>query len=180
MRPLNRNERLLAASFGAILFLVINLAGVRWVANQISVLHGDIHTLQTEGVAAREMLEQRPYYVAREAWLDAHPLPVYDERTSQSEFVQSVNQDLNAHKLRILSQVPQETTRAGALAFARIDLTINGRLEAIVRWLHAVQQPGKSLFTERFTLKQGEDGNSMELQVLLGKIYRAGGSAASP
>lgn len=180
MRTLNRNERMLAIAFGATLFLVLNLVGMRWIANQLRTLRGDISSQRAEAAAARQLLTQRPYYVAREEWLKTHPLPVYDERLSQSEFVQSVNAGIQSHKLKIISQVPSEAERTGTLAVAKIDLTLNGRLEAIVRWLHAVQQPGKFMFTERFTLKQGDDGNSMELQILLGKVYRLGGSAASP
>lgn len=180
MRTLSRNERLLAIALGAAVFLVLNLAGMRWIATQLRTLKGEIATQRTEAAAARELLKQRPYYVAREKWLEAHPLPAYDERLSQSEFVQGINASVQTNKLKILSQVPSEPEFAGPLAVAKIDLTINGRLEAIVRWLHAIQQPGKFMFTEKFALKQGDDGNSMELQILLGKVYRVGGSATSP
>lgn len=180
MRALTRNERTLAIALGAVFFLMLNLVGMRWIANQLRSLRGEITAQRAEATAARQLLTQRPFYVAREEWLKTHPLPVYDERLSQSEFVQSVNAGVQSHKLKIISQVPSEAERTGTLAVTKIDLTINGRLEAIVRWLHAIQQPGKFMFTEKFTLKRGEDGNSMELQILLGKVYRLGGSAASP
>jgi hypothetical protein len=180
MRPLNRNERLLAGALGAVVFLFINLAGMRWISDQMRVQKAAISQLESDAAATRTLLTQQPYWEARQGWVAAHPPDVYDDRTTRSKFLQEVQSDVQTQGLKIQSQQPLDTDRAGQMSVANIDLVLSGRLEAIVRWLHAVQQPGKYVTIGNFTLKQGDDGNSMQLQVRLGKVYRAGGPSASP
>jgi hypothetical protein len=180
MRALNRNERLLAGALGALLILFVNLAGMRWVADQMHTEGAKIRQLEGETQAARLLMKQRPYWIARREWLDAHPPAIYDDRSSRSKFQQEVQAGILAQKLKIDSQQPLDTERSGDLAVANIDVVVSGRLEAIVRWLQAVQQPGRYMSLGNFTLNQSDDGNSMELQVRLGKVYRAAAPATSP
>ncbi|MDD5200377.1 MAG: hypothetical protein PHC88_11315 [Terrimicrobiaceae bacterium] len=178
MRPLNRNEGLLAIALGALLFLFINIAGIRWVAGKMHGAHEEISRIETEAAAARLLLAERPKWIARQAWMEAHPPETYDDRNSR-KFVVDVPTSVQAAGLKIDSQQPLETVRDGRLAVAKIHLVIRGRLESIVRWLHATQQPGRYALVETFTLNQADDGNSMQLDVLLGKVYRAAGPADS-
>lgn len=174
MRALNRNEQLLALALGGALFLVLNLFGMRWVADQMRSGRAEIAQLESDAAAARQLLGQKSYWLGREGWLRAHPPELYDARTSRSKFVQEVQSSVTADKLQIAAQQPQADESQGRLATAWIDLTVTGRLEAIVHWLHTLQQPGKYEIARSFTLKQAEDGKTMELHVILGKIFRTG------
>lgn len=178
MRPLNRNERLLAIALGFIVLLLLNFAGMRWVADTMRSSRNRIAQLESENTALQRVLAERPYWVARQKWLDANPPAAYSERTSRTEFVQSVQAAVSAQGLKIVSQQPLDTERVGPLAVTNIDLVLSGRFQSLIRWLHAIQQPGKYALIRSFTLKQGEDGNSMQLQVRLGRIYRV--AATSP
>jgi hypothetical protein len=180
MRPLNRNERLMATALGAMLFLFVNLAGMRWIGGQMRDARAEISRLTTESAAARTMLQERPYWLARQAWVAEHPPEVYDERTSRSKYVQDVQAQVQAQKLTIMSQQPLETERDGRLALVGMEVTVQGRLEAIVRWLHKLQQPGRYETVRSFTLKQADDGNTMEANVRLGKVLRSGDLASYP
>ncbi len=180
MRPLNRNERLLATLFGAAAFLVLNLAGMKWIANQTANSRADISRLQGEANAARALLKEKPYWTARQDWVAQNAPQPFDEQTSQSQFVQEVQDSLRKFKLTTQQQQPLPTEREGRLAIAGMEVTVEGRLEAIVRWLHALQQPGRYDLVRSFTLRQAEDGNTMQAVVRLGKVYRAGDLAAYP
>jgi hypothetical protein len=179
MRPLNRNEQLLAFALGGAVFLLLNLFGMRWVADQMRGGRADIARLESDVAAARRLLEQKPYWLARQDWLLAHPPELYDSRTSRAKFVQDVQASLSAHQLQIDAQQPQSDETQGRLASTWIDLTVTGHLEAIVRWLHALQQPGSYEVVRSFTLKQADDGHTMEAHVLLGKIFRTQELAAA-
>lgn len=174
MRPLNRNEQLLALALGGALFLVLNLFGMRWVADQMRSGRAEIAQLESDAAAARQLLKQKPFWTARQDWLLVHQPDLYDARTSRSKFVEEVQASVTTNKLQIASQQPQTDEQQGMLATTWIDLTVTGRLEAIVRWIHALQQPGKYAVVKSFTLKQADEGNTMELHVLLGKIFRSG------
>jgi Tfp pilus assembly protein PilO len=174
MRPLNRNEQLLALALGGTVFLLLNLFGMRWVAGQMRSGRAEIAQLESDVAAARQLLKQKPFWVARQDWLLAHQPELYDARTSRSKFVEEVQASVTTSKLQIASQQPQADEQQGMLATTWIDLTVTGRLEAIVSWIHALQQPGKYAVVKSFTLKQADEGNTMELHVLLGKIFRSG------
>lgn len=180
MRELNRNERLLATLLGAAMFLLLNLFGMKWVSSHIAAARGDITRSKGEVAAARTLLEQRPFWTARQDWVAEHPPEAYDERTSRAKFVQSVQDSLNKQDLKTESIQPLETERDGRLAITGIELTVTGRLESIVRWLHALQQPGNYQLVRSFTLRQADDGNTMQAVVRLGKVFRSGDLASYP
>ena len=180
MRALNRNERLLAGLFGGLAFLFLNLAGMRWIANHTATAKADIAQLESDAAAARVLLKDRPGWVVRQNWVESHPPEAYDEKTSRSKFVQDVQSGVAAQQLKIESQQPLEPEREGRLVEVGIEITVTGRLESIVRWLYDLQQPGKYERIRTFTLKQAEDGNTMQALVRLGKVFRTGDVAANP
>lgn len=180
MRTLTRNERMLAGSLGALVILFVNLAGMRWVADQMRTEGAKIRQLETETQASRLLVKQRPYWIARREWVDAHAPEAYDDHSTRSKFQQEIQASVLSRKLKIDSQQPLDTEHNGDLAVANIDLVMTGRLEDIVRWLQATQQPGRYVSLGNFTLNQSDDGNSMQLQVRLGKVYRAVTPATSP
>jgi len=147
---------------------------MRWVSGQMRDGRAEIARLESDVAAARQLLAQEPYWLARQEWLKTQPPQPYDARTSRSKFVEEIQSSVTANNLQIAAQQPQADEAQGRLATTWIDLTVTGRLEAIVRWLHVLQQPGKYAVVKSFTLKQADDGNTMELHVLLGKVFRIG------
>ncbi|MGH8048378.1 MAG: hypothetical protein ACREKL_14135 [Chthoniobacterales bacterium] len=180
MRPLNRNERMLATLLGAVAFLVINFAGMKWVANRTTMTRAEITQLKTEAEAARNLLKQRPYWLVRQDWVAAHPPAAYDDKTSRAQFVQDVTEGMKKQSLTIEAQQPLETERDGRLAITGIELTVTGKLESIVRWLYSLQQPGNYQFVRSFTLRQSDEGTTMQAVVRLGKVFRSGDLASYP
>jgi len=180
MRQLNRNERMLATFLGAAAFLAFNLFGMKWVASHTAAARADIAKSKSDVAAARALLQERPYWNVRQDWVAAHAPEAYDEKTSRAKFVQAVQESLNKQNLKTESIQPLETERDGRLAITGIELTVTGRLEAIVRWLYALQQPGNYQFVKSFTLRQAEDGNTMQAAVRLGKVFHSGDLASYP
>ncbi len=180
MRPLNRNERIMATALGAMVFLFINLAGMRWLSGHLGETRSEMSRLEAESGAARTLLTERPHWLARQAWVAEHLPEIYDERTSRSKYVQQIQASVQAQNLTIESQQPLETERDGRLALVGMEVTVQGRLQSIVRWLHALQQPGKYETVRSFTLKQADDGNTMEATARLGKVLRSGDLASYP
>jgi hypothetical protein len=182
MRPLNRNERLLATALGVALFLIANMVGFKLMNARLQASKVEIVRLNAEAEQARLMLEQRPYWQARQTWVGDHPPDAYDAATSRAKYVQEVTTSLSENKLKTMAQQPQsdEHDPGGRLAMVSIDLTVQGRLEKMVRWLQALQQPGKYEVIRSFTLKKGDDATTMEMQVRLGKVLRAGDLASYP
>jgi len=180
MRTLNRNERLLSIALGTVLFLLLNLVGMKWVSSQMSAARANIDSLQSDAGAEKALLSQRPFWDSRGKWMKAHPPEIFDERTSRSKFIDDIQAGIQAKKLHIDQQQPLETEHDDLLAITLIDLTLEGHLEDIVRWLYSIQQPGAYCLVRTFTLNQAEDGKTMQLQIRLGKVFRTGDMPATP
>lgn len=180
MRALNRNERMLALALGTCLFLVANMFAVRGIATKMRESRGEITRLRSEVAASRQVLAEKPYWEARERWIEDHPLPKYDDRVSGAEFLQEIQQSLKKRDLKIDSQQLMAAELSGSLATVDVNLTVEGQLEAIVRWLHTIQQPGSYHLVRSFELKKEGSGNTMQLQIRLGRVFRTGDLVSSP
>lgn len=180
MRPLTRNERMLSLAVGTCVFLIANMLGVRWIAGELRAWRADIVRLKTEVAAAKQVMLEEPYWHARQAWMENHPLPRYDEEQSLANFLEEMRAGLKQRNLKIESQQPMAPEVLGSLATVDVALKVEGRLEDIVRWLHAVQQPGEYLLVRKFKLNQASGKNTMELDITLGRVFRTGDIASSP
>ncbi len=131
MRALNRNEQLLALALGGALFLVLNLFGMRWVAEPMRSGRAEIAQLES-GCRRRASIARQKFLLARPRGLACEPIRPnsYDARTSRSKFVQEVQSSVTADKLQIAAQQPLADESQGRLATAWIDLdlTVTGRL----------------------------------------------------
>ena len=180
MRPRTRNERMLSIAVGTCVFLLANLFGVRWVANEMRTWRRNITRLQGEVATARQVVQEAPYWHARQDWMNAHPLPAYDENQSLATLMQDLPAGIKRHNLKIEGQQPVGTEVNGSLAVVEIDFKLEGRLEDIVRWLHSIQQPGQYFIVRNFVLKQTQGRNTMNLDIRLGRVFRTGDIASSP
>ncbi len=179
MRALTPTERLLGIGLGACVILVATFVLFRWVAGRIQAERAELAELTTRRAEFRSLLDERPYWEARGAWIAEHPLDPYTGRDADSRFAESAQKSIAAGGLEIESQQLQEPERDGELMKTTLDLVIRGDLEALVRWLWTTQRPGSYVRVESFTLKRADEGTKMRLQVKLRKVFRASPVATS-
>jgi len=180
MRTLTPKERMLATVLATVVFLAANLIGVRWIAQQIRASKMTVARLKAENAQVRLLLEEKPYWMARKQWLVEHPLEVFNEQRSGPEFTETVRSSVERHGLTLTRNTLLPLERSGQLVTTLIELDMKGSLEAMTRWIYSVQKPGDDQFLRKFTLKKAEDGNTMELNVVLGKVFTTSEMAVSP
>lgn len=180
MRPLTHNEKMLSLAVGTCVFLIANMLGIRWLAGEIRSWRADIEQLETQIAASEQVMEEAPYWNARQEWIASHPLPVFDESQSTAVFLQDIDSGLRQQNLKVDSKVPMAAELFGSLATIDVELKVEGRLEDIVRWLHAVQQPGQYHLVRRFKLNQAGNKNTMQMEIRLGRVFRTGDIVSSP
>jgi len=179
MRKPSASERRLLAIFGFMLFALLNLVVVRWYAARRQELSAEVAGLKNRAAECRLLLEERPHWEARQKWLGQHPLEFHQGPETDSRFVEDIQHSLSESGLAINTQQIRESVPKGGLIETQMQCNVKGSLEQIVRWLARVQQPGNHLVIESLTLKQIE-GEGMTAEVLVGKIFRAGGVAQAP
>jgi len=125
------------------------------------------------------LLEERPYWEAREAWLEAHPMDIFDARRTESEFAEAMQHSLNQSGLTIEAQQLGALETVGDLTLVPLSFKIGGRLEPLVRWLQEVQQPGRYCEIQSFALKRAAEETSITADVKIRKLFRNQASAPS-
>ncbi len=180
MRAPTPTERLLGLGLVVAVVFIGTLVFFRWTSGKIQSARAGIAELKLQISSFEALLLERPYWEARGAWISGNPMEAYTGRDADARFVESVQASTQEQGLEIVSQKPEEPERAGDLTIATFDLVLRGELEPLVRWLWNVQRPGSYLVVESFTLKRADESTTMEMRVLLRKIFRANPVAMNP
>ncbi len=180
MRTLNRNERTLALSLGAVVFLIVNLVAFRWVTAQLREGRVELEQARNQIRVAEALIAERPYWESLGLWMERNPVETYEGRESDLAFAESVQRGVEAAGLSVQSQSLREAEIDGDLVVAGLDLDVRGRLEPMVRWLNELQQPGSYVAIESFTLKRADADSTMRLQLRVSKVFRTTQVAQSP
>jgi hypothetical protein len=180
MRKPTASERRLIAVFGLLVFLLANFVALKWYSALRGNLSAQAASLTGTAAEYRSLLAERPRWEARRIWMESHPLDSHQGAGTDSQFAEEIQKTLTRNGLSIDAQQLDDPSPDGRLVEARIECTIKGRLEQIVRWLCDIQQPGRHLVVEAFTLRQTDDGDVMTANVRLGKVFRAVEISATP
>lgn len=172
MRKLSASELRLSAALGAALLIALLAFVGKWYLTRVAALKADIVQLEATRSEYVQLIEEKPFWVQRGEWMAAHPAEVYEGTASDSRFAEEIQRTVTGSGLIIESQDLHEAVRQGSLAKSVIELTARGSLEQLVRWLHAVQQPGRYVAVEALNLKKAGGDKEMSMRVRLAKIQR--------
>jgi len=177
MRPLTSKERWLSVVFGGLIFLAGNLFFLKWAGNQIQERRKSLVELKELLAETQQLAAEKDFWEARKSWMEKNPPEAYRGPESDSQFAETVQQSIIGKGLTIQSQDLRAAEKRDALTVATIDLTLEGGLEPMVRWLYETQQPGRYSVFETLALRQAEAGNKMTLQAKLRKVFLSGKKA---
>ncbi|MEI6337373.1 MAG: hypothetical protein WCQ57_02170 [Verrucomicrobiota bacterium] len=180
MRKPTVNERRLIAVFGGLLFLLLNLVVIKWYSSGRQQLSAQVTALEQSVAEYRALLTERPQWEARQHWMQDHPLETHQGREADSRFAEEIQRTLTQNGLSIEAQQLKDSTEEGGLIQAQLEFRAKGRLEQVLRWLCQIQQPGKHLVVQAFTLRRMDEGDTMNAHIRIGKIFRATAGAQAP
>lgn len=172
MRGLTSNERTLAFLLGGLMVFVLIVFGLKWCLGESRRLNSEIARLEVIRKSLEEMIQEKPYWVARQEWIQEHPAEPYRVADSESRFVEEVQKGMNDGGLSIEKQELHESEKEDSLVETIVDVDGRGSLEKIVRWLQGIQQPGRYVAIKSLTLKQVDESAAMLARVRLAKVYR--------
>lgn len=175
MRKPTPSERKLLLIFGMMLLGVLHIVAFRWILGAKDVLTADVFRLQAAVAEYRTLIAERDFWESRKQWLARNPFEEHQEHQSDSQFAEQIQSSLKSHGLTINSQQIKESSRSGRLVEAQYEFNIRGPLEKIIRWLSVTQQPSHHIAVRAFSLKRLDEGDLMEAQMRVGKIFRVPG-----
>lgn len=180
MRKPTPSEIRLLAVFAFLLFALANIFVIKAYSTMRSGLVDRLTQLRQAVAEYTALVEEQPYWEARQVWMQKHPLPPHQGRESDSLFVEEMHQSLTKSGLSIDSQQLKDSFRDGELVDSQLELTVKGRLEQVIRWLNEIQKPGSHLVVRSFTLRKLDEGDSMMMRIRLAKIFRIQTAMQSP
>lgn len=180
MRALNPNERKLVVIFGSALFLILNIVLAKWFIAQTHGVQSRIAELQSTEQGYQVVFSDKSRWEARKSWIQSIPMLSHDGPGTDSQFAEKMQQSITQFGLSIESQQLHESENQGDIVTVSLDLTIKGKLEPIVRWMHEVQQPGKYFVIRAFTLKRFDEGANMSARMNVCGLFHRGNLPSAP
>lgn len=171
MRPLTPKEKRLLIIFVALIFVVANLIGLPALQRQQKLLTARIVELRSQQEVATTWLKEKDIWTERKAWLDANQPKITSSGDASSSFLEMLQESAKQNKIKIIDQkLLEPETHPGYQAIS-VRMTVNGNMEAIVKWLSAIQQPDKFQAVLKFNLKREGEGDNMRCDLDLARWY---------
>jgi Tfp pilus assembly protein PilO len=116
-------------------------------------------------------MRERGLWLARKEWLDSRQPHVPTGSAAQSELLESLTKAAKDHALTIDEQGFGETKNTGDYRSVAVKLKLSGRLEDVVKWLVAVQQPEQFQAVMNFVLKSTDTPPNVNLELEVARWY---------
>ena len=116
-------------------------------------------------------IDQAALWEQRANWLAENPPPVWERDVTESELVQELQTSLAEAGMEILNQRLLETSDLPGFREIGVQLQLRGSTEAVVRWLHQLQQPGRYIAIRQFNLKSDADRTNLRAEIHLTRHY---------
>ncbi len=171
MRPLTPKEKRLLILFLALVFIVGNLIGLPWLSDQQKKLGRQLIDLRSQQEVATSWLGEKDLWTERKAWLDAHQPKLTSSGDASSDFLKLLQDTARQNKIKIVDQKLLEPEKHPGYEAISVRMTVNGNMEAIARWLSAIQQPDKFHAVLKFNLKREGEGDNMRCDLDLARWY---------
>jgi len=175
MRALTSKEKKLLAGLLAVLFVMINLAGLRVFLSRHSALKKDISDLEMQVAAGQALLAERTLWEKRAGWLDANQ-PEDDVTTTEDngKFYDFVKSSATKHRLQFTQKESGDSRlgRDDSIAEVFYSAQVKGKMEDLVKWMHELQDAKQFRVIKQIAIKSGEPPE-MICDIVLARWYRA-------
>ena len=171
MRSLTKSERRLSAILSLSIFVMVNFYGISYLLDEHSGLAQKISELQGQQRSDELWLRERGLWLARKQWLDSRQPHFPTGAAAQSELLESLTRAAKDHALTIEEQSFGETKSTADYRSVAVRLKLSGKLEDVVKWLVAVQQPEQFQAVTNFALKSTDAPPNVNLELEVARWY---------
>ncbi len=171
MRRLTKSERRLSWALGIAVFAVLNFYGLSYLFDTHTALAGKLRDLRGQREANALWLRERDLWLARKTWLDAKQPRVPASGAPQSDLLETLTASAKSNGLTIDEQGFGEPKNTPDYRGVAVKLKLTGKLENMVKWLVAVQQPEQFQAITSFTLKSASEPPTVTLELEVARWY---------
>ena len=172
MRTLTAKEKKLLIALTGALFVLLNVLGLQAFLNRQRDLQSSIVKLEGQLVEGRALLEEKEVWGERAAWLDEHQPPDDISTTDDdAKFYEFVEKSAKAAGLEYTRRDAGNVPSAGPFAEVFDSSQVQGKREALVKWLNELQQPKAFRAIKQISIKSGEPPE-MIAEVEVARWYR--------
>jgi hypothetical protein len=174
MKNLKASEKLMIAVLGVIIFGFFNVALFRFLSRNQQQMRQQITQLANDRTVAQVLLDEAPMWKERIEWLDAHQPKAGSSGEASSrlfEFVTGAAKDAGVKLVRNPDFAADLVTPGTMDAAVRISAT--GSLEALSKWLVALQQPENFCAIPTFRLDSTQEQGVMKCELDLIQHFQA-------
>ena len=171
MRNLTKSERRLSVILGLSVFVMLNFYGIGYLLDEHASLAQKISELEGQQRSNDLWMRERGLWLARKQWLDSRQPHVSTGAAAQSALLESLNKAAKEHALTIEEQSFGETKNTPDYRSVAVKLKLSGKLEDVVKWLVAVQQPEQFQAVTNFILKSTDAPPNVSLELEVARWY---------
>jgi len=171
LRPSTKGERQKLALFLGLLFVVANFFALTAASRHYTAIRAQLEQLRAQLAYNQVWLEDRDLWTQRQRWLTEKQPVLKDTGEANVALIESLQKLAAADNLVIAEQSLKDPRRDAAFQEVSVQLHLVGTLEALCRWLAAVQQPDLFQTVTNFSLKSDEDANKVRCDLTVARWY---------
>jgi hypothetical protein len=175
MRPTTRSEKVLLGVLGLVVLGGVVFFGGKALSQKQQALELERASLRADNAEAAVELQQEPLWAARAKWIRDHEPAAIEEGDARAQVLSFVVQGARDHHLEVQEQNLGDVAHGPAGAKVQAEVRVKGGMEALCRWLAALQQPGSFYAVDLFSLKADQDEKSMICTLHISRYFQEGG-----
>ncbi|MEM8955855.1 MAG: hypothetical protein AAGD22_16995 [Verrucomicrobiota bacterium] len=143
MAQLKRSERILLTVFGVALFLVVNFFLYLKASSFLESAQGEYDAVELLKLESDSLMAEKSLWDERAAWLNQNQPYFENGNVAETALLGALNQLAAENSLTVDDQDIGDRNVTPHYEQVEVVFNLTGSLENILRWLHAVQQPGR-------------------------------------
>lgn len=173
MRKLAPNEKTLFVVLCGAVFLALNLLSLRVFLNIHHQLESKVAGVRAKIAEAKNMLILGEELQPANDWLNAHPLPRWNNDQASAQLLKCERDEAEKNRLKILEEnllPPHSSSLADSVS---VQIKLSGPFDGLVKFLFALQSPTAWRAISKFTIKSDTEPTKIIIELELKQFFRA-------
>jgi hypothetical protein len=171
LRKLTKSERRLSAILALALFGIGNFYGISYLLDEQTGVAQKLADLRAQERSNQLWLRERELWLGRKDWIESKQPRVPGGTAPQAELLQSLTQVAKDQALTIEEQGFGEAKNTADYHGVAVKLKLSGKLENVIKYLVAIQQPDRFQAVTSFALKSANEPPRVTVELEVARWY---------
>lgn len=169
---MTQREKVLAGIVGAVVVVILNLVLISSVLKKSTRLRTELVTRQAELETMEALLKEDALWSAREAWLREKQPKLTNEAGAGVALLNWVKQLANTHQVVLENPAIGILEKTPFYASVPVNVEVTGPWPALVKFLHAVEEPGRFVVLETVNMQiDASDASKLRAKLKIAQWY---------